>query len=234
MKQLLIILLLSTTAVSQPLQGVIYDFEIGDVLETKYRAWGMSYANTEYRLDTIADKEITSDTITYTINRNTYGTSQAGTNFNQSTEYLVVLVNQPAIFEPIYSCLPTTDSSFIGECDQNYWYRETYIDTTMCDISPPIWSSTLIEGLGGPYYWIYDSKQTVTNRTLELIYSNTAKNGVCGKYFWPTAELSEYMLDKKQLVKIIDYLGRETEDKPNTHLIYVYSDGTTEKVYRME
>ena len=29
-------------------------------------------------------------------------------------------------------------------------------------------------------------------------------------------------------------MGRETEDKPNTMLIYIYSDGTTEKVYRIE
>lgn len=37
-----------------------------------------------------------------------------------------------------------------------------------------------------------------------------------------------------QLVKIVDYLGRETEFKPNTPLIYIYSDGTTEKVFSVE
>lgn len=38
----------------------------------------------------------------------------------------------------------------------------------------------------------------------------------------------------KTLIKIVDFIGRETEDKPNTLLIYVYSDGTTEKIYRVE
>ncbi len=37
-----------------------------------------------------------------------------------------------------------------------------------------------------------------------------------------------------QLVKIVDALGRETVFKPNTPLIYLYSDGTTKKVYTIE
>lgn len=38
----------------------------------------------------------------------------------------------------------------------------------------------------------------------------------------------------KELVKITDLMGRETEFKPNTVLLYIYSDGTTERVYRVE
>mgnify|MGYP001590373999 CR=1 FL=1 len=38
----------------------------------------------------------------------------------------------------------------------------------------------------------------------------------------------------KSLVRIVDMLGRETEYKPNTVLIYLYSDGTTEKVFKVE
>jgi len=36
------------------------------------------------------------------------------------------------------------------------------------------------------------------------------------------------------VIKIVDYLGRETEFRPNTPLIYIYSDGTAEKVFRVE
>ena len=36
--------------------------------------------------------------------------------------------------------------------------------------------------------------------------------------------------EEKYLVKIIDLLGRETEFTPNTALIYVYSNGTTERI----
>ena len=38
----------------------------------------------------------------------------------------------------------------------------------------------------------------------------------------------------KELLRITDLMGRETEDKPNTTLIYIYSDGTIEKLYRMK
>lgn len=40
--------------------------------------------------------------------------------------------------------------------------------------------------------------------------------------------------NEKSLVLIVDLMGRETEYKPNTLLFYVYSDGTTEKVFRRE
>ena len=40
--------------------------------------------------------------------------------------------------------------------------------------------------------------------------------------------------NNKTLVKILDYMGRETTFKPNTSLIYVYDDGSTEKVFRIE
>ena len=33
----------------------------------------------------------------------------------------------------------------------------------------------------------------------------------------------------KQLIKIIDVLGRETPFKPNTPLLYIYDDGTVER-----
>jgi len=44
----------------------------------------------------------------------------------------------------------------------------------------------------------------------------------------------EIQLEKREIIKIFDLMGRETEFKPNTVLIYVYSDGTTEKVFKTE
>lgn len=48
------------------------------------------------------------------------------------------------------------------------------------------------------------------------------------------ASVIEINDNSKYLIQIIDLMGRETEFKPNTPLIYIYSDGTTEKVYRMD
>jgi hypothetical protein len=49
-----------------------------------------------------------------------------------------------------------------------------------------------------------------------------------------TNGIDELMNGGKSIVKIVDFMGRETEFVPNTPLIYIYSDGTTERVYRME
>ena len=49
-----------------------------------------------------------------------------------------------------------------------------------------------------------------------------------------TGGLNDLTNSIKQLVKIVDILGRETEFKTNTPLIYVYSDGTTEKIFKFE
>lgn len=46
--------------------------------------------------------------------------------------------------------------------------------------------------------------------------------------------IAEVAMGNKEVVKVLDLMGRETEPVPNTPLIYVYSDGTTEKVYKLE
>lgn len=46
--------------------------------------------------------------------------------------------------------------------------------------------------------------------------------------------VDELTLDKKELVKIVDLMGRETEFKPNTPLILIYSDGTAVRVMEMK
>ena len=48
--------------------------------------------------------------------------------------------------------------------------------------------------------------------------------------------LGELSQTPKELVKIVDLIGRETTFEPNTPLIYIYiySDGTIEKVFHME
>jgi hypothetical protein len=49
-----------------------------------------------------------------------------------------------------------------------------------------------------------------------------------------TGGLNDLTNSIKQLVKIVDVMGRETKFKTNTPLIYIYSDGTTEKIFKVE
>jgi len=48
------------------------------------------------------------------------------------------------------------------------------------------------------------------------------------------ADIKEFANEPLELVKIVDFLGRETPFKPNTQLIYIYSDGTTDRVFKLE
>tara|TARA_B100000902_G_scaffold294085_1_gene280696 strand:- start:1497 stop:1652 length:156 start_codon:yes stop_codon:yes gene_type:complete len=42
-----------------------------------------------------------------------------------------------------------------------------------------------------------------------------------------------YLNNKKELLKIVDLMGRNTMRIKNTIVFYVYSDGTVEKVFRL-
>jgi len=66
----------------------------------------------------------------------------------------------------------------------------------------------------------------------------TALGGVCSDTSTCTTisviGLDELDYSAKELVLIVDLMGRETEFKPNTPLIYIYSDGTRERVMKLE
>ncbi len=66
-------------------------------------------------------------------------------------------------------------------------------------------------------------------------FPSTLEDQIYKIYLSGAASINEsHMEFEKELIKIVDLMGRETEDKPNTLLIYIYSDGTTEKVFRVE
>jgi hypothetical protein len=44
-----------------------------------------------------------------------------------------------------------------------------------------------------------------------------------------TSNISELNNTPKQLIKIVDLLGRETQFKPSTPLLYIYDDGTVKR-----
>ena len=56
----------------------------------------------------------------------------------------------------------------------------------------------------------------------------------CGEQSSAGLQIVDAKFAYKQVVKIVNLLGQETEYKPNTPLIYIYSDGSTEKVYSIE
>ncbi|MFK7785469.1 MAG: hypothetical protein AB8B56_10150 [Crocinitomicaceae bacterium] len=72
---------------------------------------------------------------------------------------------------------------------------------------------------------------TSTNVALVINYLGCVDTSYCA--YVCTWGLEELLMNKVELVGVYDIMGRETEDRPNTLLIYLYSDGTTEKVFRI-
>lgn len=116
-------------------------------------------------------------------------------------------------------------------------YPAMYCDS--CDCFSPIdafgfdiITKTFVAGNGQIFYDIDQANDFFVSRSASLIYSNI--NGQsCGTYY--PLGVPEYSFNPdRTLIKIVDLLGRECLDEPNKVLIYIYSDGSTEKKFRME
>ena len=64
-------------------------------------------------------------------------------------------------------------------------------------------------------------------------YYNSAFNQGIIEGELPLVGINE-LTTTKNLIQILDMMGRETSFKPNTPLIYVYDDGSTEKVFSVD
>jgi uncharacterized protein (TIGR02145 family) len=93
-----------------------------------------------------------------------------------------------------------------------------------------LWWSNLETQVGQAWYRLIENdKGSVTgddDNKKNGFSVRCVKGSSVGIYQLPT--------ENKNLIKISDLMGRETEFKPNTVLIYVYSDGTTERVLQVE
>lgn len=104
-------------------------------------------------------------------------------------------------------------------------YRYVYLGNFFTDSNTETMTLNCSGCSNSQAYYLFDDVCISTDSTYcyELI-DNIACN----------VGLDEINKPTKQLIRVTDLMGRDTEDKPNTLLIYVYSDGTTEKVYRFE
>jgi hypothetical protein len=142
----------------------------------------------------------------------------------------------------VVSVLSIELTEFELECDGNEvlvtWTTETetnndYFTIERSHDGQNIEPITIVKGAGtsttlNSYSWI--DKNPLPGTSYYRI-SDTDYDGISETHQWQSIECKE---ETKVLLKIVDFLGRETPFSPNTPLIYIYSDGTTEKVYIVE
>jgi hypothetical protein len=62
---------------------------------------------------------------------------------------------------------------------------------------------------------------------------NVPNDSYCKTFFLGYIGIEEMQPNSKTRIKITDLMGRETEYKPNSVLIYHYSDGSIQKIFTL-
>jgi hypothetical protein len=99
--------------------------------------------------------------------------------------------------------------------------------------------------LNTSYQWIYCDSVEIEGATFQSFtptengnYAVVITQDGCvdtsGCYLINSVGISELNHGQKKIVKFLDTMGRETEFKPNTLLFIMFSDGTIEKVMKLE
>ena len=117
------------------------------------------------------------------------------------------------------------DSSYLFKADRAAIGDDFLNPIIMNDqINPPTFlHSSHASYAAGPniLVWVHNNGLTWNGNDLYIAQSSTSS-------------LTELSNGPKELVKIVDLMGRETNYEPRKALIYIYSDGSTEKVVGFE
>ena len=96
------------------------------------------------------------------------------------------------------------------------------------------WACNTIPTASGPaeiHLWAGDESVQPDNSNIN--FGHTIRC-ILGPQQCTSVGLIELDATPRELIKITDLMGRETENRPNTILIYIYSDGSAEKVFQAE
>lgn len=123
---------------------------------------------------------------------------------------------------PIFTAMPDINTSD-GSTVEKYEYEEG--DACSQVIHYKI--------LGGDHTWP-GSAISFPGTNYDIKASKEAWNflsqyDINGKIGCPTSSIEVIPAQEKELVKIVDFLGREVQPSEGSPLIYIYSDGTTER-----
>lgn len=146
-------------------------------------------------------------------------------------------------------------SWFLGDIDDiGIWNRAL----TECEVQNLFNSQSIISAtqngslltadtVGASYQWLDcdnnymiingETNQSYTpaitgNYAVEVTLNGCVDTSAC--FLVDYTGIEELLQNEKKLVKIVDFMGRETELKPNTPLIFIYSDGTRERIIKLE
>jgi hypothetical protein len=225
----------------------------GDTLETRgynsYPSWGVYTVS--HTLYTIQSRIETSDSVWIYLNIESQIDNYPDGNplsypppFNINYPNPIIFQKEKNISDKPHNL--NLGIAYFNDSTDNCGYRKRfmevgsfnfYCDSCHCLIpydgfGSSISTSEYQEGLGQVYLNSIPYGSVLSGTYASLIYSNVG--GItCGDY--APLGLSELAIEpERTLVKIVDITGREIEEKTNTMLIYIYSDGSSSRVLRLE
>lgn len=196
----------------------VYNFEPGDIFQTEGRS-GCSYPFFySYSKDSVISKvsSVNNDTIFYNLFTELYYPYRGPILPPLDTIYFRTLfyTNLDSIAKHyIYnSCLPPTDTIYQSSfyCNRNVWQLHSNGGVEDSCFEPPSFTSKIIEGCGGPYYF-YEDGGSPCRYSFDLIYYKKA-NVICGSLI---TSLSNIVLSNTSnifpnpsqgLIYLMDYL----------------------------
>lgn len=140
-------------------------------------------------------------------------------------------VNDDSLYFGYYSGTFQVDIHSVDFMDDISIWDTVLTETEINDymVCPPTGTEAGIVG-----FWDFEegtgtttADQTINGNDGALFYGATFSQDV--PPYACTASMSELSKGKKELIKVVDLLGREVQPEPNKVLIYVYSDGTIER-----
>jgi len=147
-----------------------------------------------------------------------YKTNNIGVGFSTSSTFISTIAELNYTPEVLFTDVISDESNWVLLMDSivpTVAYEYIIIGNFLDDAS-----TNIVTGSGctnGAYYYCDDICISTDITT-------------CGS----SVGINELLKPERKLLRIVDTMGRETKYKSNTTLIYIYSDGTTEKVHRVE
>jgi hypothetical protein len=137
-----------------------------------------------------------------------------------SIESICIKDNELYLIQYAYSQATDNDDVFINRLNTNFNIDTlTTISNLYCGSNV---SESIIDSQGNILFIGKSGDQTGCNKPWLV------------KYGFSASGITEIANSTKKLIKIVNLLGQETEFKTNTLLIYIYNDGSAEKVFRSE
>jgi len=165
----------------------VYDFAIGDVFQTEYQEY--TYIGSKppiYATKTITNKifSLNGDTITYTINNQTYQPPSCATcpdirNTFVATE-VVTDLDSAVYKENLTPCYLTSDTIIYNSCNTKIWWITSIFDSACSTTSS--FSEQYFQGAGGPYYDIITPSSLSVTRKIYSLHYYRKGNTTCGTY----------------------------------------------------